>query len=67
MTTQVYYGVYEVLKNGKHHYISGTVTTIHKLAQEIARDYEAGICIRPDGSAGKVRARKCVVKVVEEE
>lgn len=46
----VWYGVYRVLKNGKHRYCERSATTSLKLAQEIAADFSSGKVVMPDGS-----------------
>jgi len=54
MTT--YYAVYRVLANGKHRYVSRTVTHSEKLAQEIAADLTRGEIVTPTGRIAYIRA-----------
>ena len=56
------WGVYRVLKDGRHEYVSRTVTTSEKLAMEIASDLTIGRVVRPDGSTLQVPAHPHIHK-----
>lgn len=58
------FGVYRVLKNGTHRYVSRTMTHSEKLAQEIASDLSRGEFTRPDGSIGTCRAYSHIAKEI---
>jgi len=51
-----WYGVYRRFKNGKLKYVSRSVTTNQKLAEEIANDLSRGILVLPDGSTKRIPA-----------
>jgi len=52
--TAIYYGVYRVMPNGKHTYVSRSVTNNKKLAEAIADDLSHGIVIMPTGATKRV-------------
>lgn len=61
------FGVYRVLKNGGHRYVSRSATQSEKLAKEIAADLSEGRIIMPDGSAKSVPARPHIAKAIGDE
>lgn len=60
--TTTYYGVYRVLKNGDHRYVSRTCTTSQKLAEEIAKDLSHGEVTMPDGSTRRIEPYPHIAK-----
>lgn len=60
------FGVYRVLKNGTHRYISRSATQSEKLANEIARDLSDGTITNPDGSTSVVKAAPHIAKPIGE-
>jgi hypothetical protein len=58
------YGVYKVLANGDHVYVSRTVTTNEKLAQELADDFTRGEIVMPDGRIRHITPVKCIAKEI---
>lgn len=59
-----FYGVYRVLKNGVHKYLSHSCTTNKKLAEEIAADLSNGELVMPDGTSKKIQAYPHVAKLM---
>ena len=59
------FGVYRVLKNGAHRYVSRTVTHNEKLAQEIARDLSDGRITMPDGSIRAIKPYPHIAKRID--
>jgi hypothetical protein len=53
---QTVYGVYRVLKNGQHRYVSRSVTMNEKLAQDIAAGLSRGEVVMPWGATKHVPA-----------
>ncbi|ESX17896.1 hypothetical protein X766_16020 [Mesorhizobium sp. LSJC255A00] len=62
-----YYGVYRVLKNGEHRYVSRTCTSSKKLAEEIARDFTNGGITMPDGSTKRIEPHLHIAKPLPKE
>jgi hypothetical protein len=60
------FGVYRVLKDGTHKYVSRSATQSEKLAREIASDLTSGQFTRPDGSIGTCRAFPHIAKKMGE-
>jgi hypothetical protein len=64
LTMDTYYGVYRVLKNGEHRYISRTVTNNQKLAEDIAKELSNGEVTMPDGSVRHIDAMPHIAKPI---
>lgn len=64
--SDTYYGVYRVLKDGSHRYVSRTATSNRKLAEQIAADLTRGEVVTPTGQVKHVPAYPHVVKAIGE-
>jgi hypothetical protein len=64
MAKEQYFGVYKVLKNGKHQYIGRTATASRKLAEEIAAERTRGEVTTPTGKVISVPAVLHIVKPI---
>lgn len=58
------WGVYRVLRDGSHRYLSRSATQSEKLAKEIAAERSAGECTLPDGSVVSIRAYPHIAKEI---
>lgn len=58
------FGVYKVLKNGSHKYVSRSATHSEKLAKEIAEGLTRGEIIAPDGRIVYVKAFPHIAKEI---
>ena len=58
------FGVYRVLKNGSHRYVSRSATQSEKLATEIAEGLTRGEFIKPDGSTGYCKPFPHIAKAI---
>ena len=61
------WGVYRVLANGRHEYVSRSATTSEKLAMEIAADLTNGIVVRPDGRTLQIPPHPHIHKRIPDE
>lgn len=66
LTMTTYYGVYRIMKNGSHHYISRTATANEKLAKEIADDLTHGQVVTPTGRIVRVTPHPHIAKPITE-
>jgi hypothetical protein len=62
---ETHYGVYRVLKNGQHRYVSRSATANKKLAEEIAADLTRGEIVTSTGAVKHVKAYPHVARVIE--
>jgi len=59
-----YFGVYRVLGNGTHRYLSRSVTSNEKLARELADERSRGEVTMPDGRIAKIVAYPHIAKPI---
>jgi hypothetical protein len=67
LTMDTYYGVYRVLKNGEHRYVSRSCTHSKKLAEDIARGFTNGEVTMPDGSIRHIEPHPHIAKPIRED
>lgn len=62
--SETMFGVYRVLKDGSHRYLSRSATSNRKLAEEIAAERSAGEITLMDGSVAFVPRHPHIVKEI---
>lgn len=58
------FGVFRVMRDGSHLYMSRSATANEKLAREIAADRSNGIIVMPDGSTRRCKAYPHVARSI---
>lgn len=62
MTQITYWGVYRVMADGSHRYVSRSATTSEKLARELAVDYTEGRMTLPTGKVVDIKSFPHIAK-----
>jgi hypothetical protein len=64
VTKETYFGVYRVLKDGRHKYVSRSATSSQRLAESLAADLTRGDVVTPTGRVARVRAFPHIAKAI---